>query len=870
MQESRFSKYVQGNPSTTTSTTSRFSKYVNPTEEPEQDVAPSTFQRIANAIPQPIKTTVGTVFDYLGRPGAATAGAINALQTGEPVLERVGQNLSGERRDDFDDVLEDAGMEDSFGRRALGFAGDVVVDPLNLTPAGWIGKLGKATKATDALGAAKSAVSKFDTKLGGHGKDVVDDLGKKLVPQYGLPADYARDRRMINASLSTIEDRKVKELRERFAGTTPEMRGEIALDIEKGAGRTDVHDQFVQQHRGVEDTYHKRQVDAGMMKDEAFVPDHVRHDYVDKIYTDADRRRFLGSNLSKRNKNAISRQDHERTLEEAIDKGATGDLAKIQFRYEKEAERASQVGEFLQSTAREYGERLPAIATEGGDAAVEASKQARRAREMELFDQGYDFMDIPEGHPLFAKIGDVMLPKVIADDLDALRVPPAEMGKVGKAFNRLMQMWRTQATVLRPAHHMVNLSGNVFNAGVGGLVNPLRYWEAGTWSKMSPAAKFGNYTKAQADEFMEQTGLGRWNTSNLTSELGDVDNANALVRKLDLDATYGGNVPFSAKAANAAKHPVQLAKTVGSELENFSKRALFLDRLHKGDTLETAYEHTQKFLFDYGNLTDFEKRYMRNIFPFYTWMRKNVPLQAQMIAERPQAYAAVEKGKQAIEDVSRDENNYTPEAFRPEYLQELGAVQLPTEKGKPKQFWNPYLPYNDLNQLPIAGESVDNALGKLLSSTSPLIKIPAELAFNKNSFFGSPLYKEGMMLEDTQPLPASLEALPQSVKDLLFTKAQGSRKHEVPFLAKYALQQLPLGESAGKAAAAATADEPANPFALESFVTGFKRTQRTPQQESKDRRSAHTRKRTKDAERRKQAPVKKARVDSVRSILEGR
>jgi len=50
-------------------------------------------------------------------------------------------------------------------------------------------------------------------------------------------------------------------------------------------------------------------------------------------------------------------------------------------------------------------------------------------------------------------------------------------------------------------------------------------------------------------------------------------------------------------------------------------------------------DHVKKFMFDYTELTEFERRYMKKIFPFYTWLRKNIPLQLEQLVKQPHKYA---------------------------------------------------------------------------------------------------------------------------------------------------------------------------------------------------------------------------------------
>ena len=65
-------------------------------------------------------------------------------------------------------------------------------------------------------------------------------------------------------------------------------------------------------------------------------------------------------------------------------------------------------------------------------------------------------------------------------------------------------------------------------------------------------------------------------------------------------------------------------------------------------------------------------------------------------------------------------------------------IQVPeflNKTGKPL-FWNPYLPFQDL-------EGFDSPGKELMSRVSPLVKIPFELKYNKDSFTDLPVVQKG-------------------------------------------------------------------------------------------------------------------------------
>lgn len=88
----------------------------------------------------------------------------------------------------------------------------------------------------------------------------------------------------------------------------------------------------------------------------------------------------------------------------------------------------------------------------------------------------------------------------------------------------------------------------------------------------------------------------------------------------------------------------------GAHREDMVRYMTFMQRLrHNGGDVADASWYTIRHHFNYNDLTQFEKTFVRNTFLFYTWYRKNLPLQLMELARRPGFFAGVESTYNATE-----------------------------------------------------------------------------------------------------------------------------------------------------------------------------------------------------------------------------
>lgn len=189
------------------------------------------------------------------------------------------------------------------------------------------------------------------------------------------------------------------------------------------------------------------------------------------------------------------------------------------------------------------------------------------------------------------------------------------------------------------------------------------------------------------------------------------------------------------------------------------RMAHYIDRRMKGLGVEEAMSDVRKFHVDYQDLTLTEKKLFRNIVPYYTYLRKNLPIQLRIMLEQPGYLTAVSKlvANASTTLGSPMLSRYATENLAlPLYQKEDGDVQVLN--------WN--LPIMDLGRI---HTNLEGNFREQMGSLNPLIKVPFELVMNRSISTDRPIARyEGQQ----KPLFEQLQGSPKFSAKLLYALGQ--------------------------------------------------------------------------------------------------
>ena len=307
------------------------------------------------------------------------------------------------------------------------------------------------------------------------------------------------------------------------------------------------------------------------------------------------------------------------------------------------------------------------------------------------------------------------LDKNIARDLDKMDITgldPNIKGIIGILLKG-QNFWKNMVTCVNLPFHVRNLQSNLYNCYIGG-VNPLRLPNLLNQSvsilnntAKNVLVKGKNITIADFKKQLSDNGITGGGFLAL-------DTPNAVLSELDraLGLTFKGKY--------YKLNPIHWGQQMGVATEDATRIALYLDRLNKGDSIFDAALHVKKYLFDYADLTDTERTVLKQVIPFYTWMRKNIPLQIESLFTQPQKVGQVLHARENLIKYGGE----TPEerASLPSYFDHLMYIKSRFKSAKGSSYYySVNLPIDDLPKLAELKQTFFSCLSPYVGLTASMM-----------------------------------------------------------------------------------------------------------------------------------------------------
>jgi hypothetical protein len=415
-----------------------------------------------------------------------------------------------------------------------------------------------------------------------------------------------------------------------------------------------------------------------------------------------------------------------------------------------------------------------------------------------------------------------VVPSEIADKLnEAYKIVtnPTEATKFLNFMNGIQNMWKKQATVLRPGFHLSNAQSNAWTYAFkdGPTLKNAELYQKATkiWQGAGKEAPLtikldGEAVTHSLNDWYEMFRGAGIHTGQFS--------------RADLDAVsrVAQTVPNTAQKILQA--PGKAAETAGSFVENTFRIASGLADLNKGTSIADAAKNVNKWFNDYSDLTKTEQS-IKKFIPFYTWMRKNLATQFTAMFSNPGKYSAFTiKPLNAI-----DFNTPEQKQLLPDWQKKGMAINpfgIKDAQGNPIELTT-RMPFQDVQQF-AQGNPLANLVELVKGGISPLIKLPVEEATNTSLYSNKPIAQNEFSVT---PVPAVLdpvvEGIPNVVKDKLGLKKDATGRWNGPAKWVYALSQVSplmnvLNPVASMAGVESTPYEMQKaPYAIASQVSGI-------------------------------------------------
>lgn len=282
-----------------------------------------------------------------------------------------------------------------------------------------------------------------------------------------------------------------------------------------------------------------------------------------------------------------------------------------------------------------------------------------------------------------------------------------------RGWGKWVANWKLLVTSINPGYRVRNTLSD--------------FW--GMWVSGVPMWAIARYGK-EAAEVMAKAKRGDIDSMKIIVEAAHQGVLSGLytgdIQSVAKYVQYSGSKRALIKDRRFIKLSTKIAQDLNRNAENWARLTHFMYRRKnlKQSVTDAAFQ-VKKAHFDYEELTPFEQRRMKNLIPFYTWTRKNIPFQIQMIVQNPGRWAAFPKAAQEAEFAAGGSDSEVPD-----FLSAGLGFKVPLGENR---YLLPQIGAADLGMFTSPGNFAKRVAGMV----NPAFKVPAELALNKSAFTGA-------------------------------------------------------------------------------------------------------------------------------------
>lgn len=407
---------------------------------------------------------------------------------------------------------------------------------------------------------------------------------------------------------------------------------------------------------------------------------------------------------------------------------------------------------------------------------VAGQRILRKARGADLF----------EGIPDADALKNLWVPKEIA--ADAARfvksfTAPDEVGVLMEGLDKFLNLWKSAQTAVWPAFHVRNFFSGQFQNFVGGAfdpkaIGPMRYVQPmldahALMTGRNISGRTAEETRKLADELFAHD---VWSpkhgvageTLGANFEMGlSIPGVTPLWQKADKSIPLLERAnPWRMAGAGATSDVFgasRIGRNVSGYIEGLNRIAPYIAYRKQGLSAVEAAKRVKLLQVDYRALSQFERKAMRRLFPFYSFTKGISKFMFEELAQHPGGKMA-----QSIRGMNRARD---PNQMTPDYVAETASIPLgTTEEGSSRYLTGFGLMHED--PLSFMGGGVRGAGLEALSRANPLVKAPLEWATGQSFFQKGPL--GGRQIEDLDPIIGrTISNLAGAEKPVTFPGSQG-------------------------------------------------------------------------------------------------